>query len=827
MIPLKLYRSKAKGFADLLNYAALVDSGVIQCKDGSLLAGFFYQGEDVQSITAERLGQISLRTNAALAKFDSEWVSYFEAVRLETQTYSPPDASHFPDTVSRMIDAERRTFFSKSGRHFETEHAIILQFIPPLRRKSRVVEMMYDDDASEEKPADRALKTFNRALEEFADSMSDVVRLRRMGGFTVEDAHGREHLRDELVNFLNAVITGDPEPINVPPVPMYLDAYLGGQELWTGDTPRYGDKFVCCVAIEGFPAASYPGIFDLLNHLAIPYRFSTRMIYLSQHEALAVLNKYKRKWTQKVRGFWSQVFKTQNGTINEDALLMARETEIAITEAQSAQVTYGYYTPLIVLMGEDRAELLENARIVAREIRREGFAARVETLNTMQAWLGSLPGHPYPNVRRPLLHTLALADMLPLSSVWPGRAENPCPFYPEGSPPLLQGATTGATPFRLNLHTGDVGHTLIFGPTGAGKSVLLATIAASHLRYPGATITAFDKGGSMLPLCLATGGTHYEPAGDASGLGFCPLQHIDSDPDAGWAEEWLATLFELQAGRKPSPEQKAAIHAAIRSMRQRPGHRSLSDFLTTVQDMELRNAIQHYAVDGPLGELLDAKEDNLAEGHFSVFEIEELMNRGDSDAIPVLLYLFRRFEKRLRGQPALLILDEAWIMLGHEVFRAKIREWLKVLRKANCAVVLATQSLSDAVRSGIMDVLAESCPTKILLPNPEAERGGSEHTPGPRDHYANLGLNERQVQLLTYATKKRDYYYVSPEGQRLFTLELGPVALSFVAASDKESLARIRALYAQHGRAWPMAWLRERGVNFQPYLDEVVYEAAA
>ena len=84
---------------------------------------------------------------------------------------------------------------------------------------------------------------------------------------------------------------------------------------------------------------------------------------------------------------------------------------------------------------------------------------------------------------------------------------------------------------------------------------------------------------------------------------------------------------------------------------------------------------------------------------------------GDRNLIPVLLYLFRRIEKRLTGEPSLLILDEAWLMLGHPVFRDKIREWLKVLRKANCAAVLAPQSISDADRSAIIDVLKEICPT--------------------------------------------------------------------------------------------------------------------
>jgi type IV secretory pathway VirB4 component len=196
-----------------------------------------------------------------------------------------------------------------------------------------------------------------------------------------------------------------------------------------------------------------------------------------------------------------------------------------------------------------------------------------------------------------------------------------------------------------------------------------------------------------------------------------------------------------------------------------------------------------------------------------VFEIEELMGLGEKNLIPVLLYLFRRFEKSLRGQPALLVLDEAWVMLGHPVFREKIREWLKVLRRANCAVVLATQSLSDAVKSGIFDVLVEACPTRILLPNEDADKAGTAQHPGPRDLYAMMGLNDAQIAILKTAVRKRHYYYLSPEGRRLFDLGLGPVALSFVGVSDKDTLARLRAEVARHGPEWPFIWMSKRGVD--------------
>jgi type IV secretion system protein VirB4 len=818
---------RAPGTADLLGYAALIDNGLVLCKDGSLLAGFFFRGPDQESATPEERNYLAARVNAALSRLGSGFALWIDAVRLPSAAYPEPSASHFPETLSRAIDEERRRHFLSEGAHFESEHALLVQYTPPVRRKSRIADLVYSDggaaslkrgkaktgsQAKTASPGDAHIRSFARVLSDLKDGLRDCLKLRRMGAYRVKNDTGRDRLYDELVNYLSFCISGDLTPIAVPPCAMYLDALIGVPELWTGDTPRLGETFVAIVALDGFPHETFPGILARLDALAIPYRFSTRFIPLDGHEAVAELHTYRRKWRQWMRGFWSQVFRTQGGYVNEDAGLMARQAEDAITDANSALVTFGYYTPVIVLRGDSPKLVLEQARLVASEVRRDGFSARIESVNALEAWLGSLPGHTAPNVRRPLIHSLNLADLLPLSSRWPGLAANPSPLFPENAPPLLFGAAAGATPFRLNLHVSDVGHTLIFGPTGAGKSTLLAIIAAQFLRYPNAKVTAFDKGRSLLALAHGVGGRHYDLGGER-GIGLAPLAMLETESDLAFAGDWIESAYTLQAGSAPSPRQKHEIHRALLLLREAPSHRSLTDFVTTVQDESVRAALAPYTLDGPLGSLLDARSDGVSTSFFTVFEMENLMALGERNLVPVLLALFRRFERSLTGAPALLILDEAWVMLGHPVFREKIRDWLKTLRKANCAVVLATQSLSDAVRSGLLDVLLESCPTRILLPNEEADKGGTDAVLGPRDLYTLFGLNGAEIQILKSAVKKRHYYYTSPDGRRLFELALGPLAVAFTAVSSREDVARVLKLIDGHGEGWREAWLRERGLD--------------
>ncbi|MCO6410863.1 conjugal transfer protein TrbE [Hoeflea alexandrii] len=805
MVALKQFRNSKPSFSDLLPYAGLVADGIILLKDGSLMAGWYFAGPDSESSTNVERNEVSRQINAVLSRLGTGWMIQVEAVRVPTTAYPARNACHFPDPVTRAIDEERRAHFEAERGHYESQHALVLTYRPPEPRRSTMARYVFSDEASRsETYANRVLNLFQTSIREVEQYLGNVLSIRRMVTRTVSDPQtGSEARYDELFQFIRFCILGENYPVRLPAIPMYLD-WLVTAEFHHGLSPMVDGTYLTVVAIDGFPAESWPGILNSLDLMPLTYRWSSRFMFLDDQEARQKLERTRKKWQQKVRPFFDQLFQTQSSSVDQDAMKMVAETEDAIAAASSQLVAYGYYTPVIVMFDTDEARLRGQAEAVRRLIQAEGFGARIETLNATEAYLGSLPGNTYANVREPLINTSNLADLIPVNSVWAGSATATCPFYRPNAPPLMQVAS-GSSPFRLNLHVDDVGHTLIFGPTGSGKSTLLALIAAQFRRYDGAQIFAFDKGKSLYPLTKAAGGDHYEIGAGEGALAFCPLAELSTDGDRAWAAEWVETLVSMQ-GVTITPDHRNAIARQIALMAQARG-RSLSDFVSGVQMREIKTALHHYTVDGPMGQLLDAEQDGLTLGMFQTFEVEELMNMGERNLVPVLLYLFRRIEKRLTGNPSLIILDEAWLMLGHATFRDKIREWLKVLRKANCAVVLATQSISDAEQSGIIDVLKESCPTKICLPN------GAARESGTREFYERIGFNERQIEIVATAIPKREYYVASPEGRRLFDMTLGPVALAFIGASGRQDLKHINELSQQHGPEWSIHWLRTRGVD--------------
>jgi type IV secretion system protein VirB4 len=409
------------------------------------------------------------------------------------------------------------------------------------------------------------------------------------------------------------------------------------------------------------------------------------------------------------------------------------------------------------------------------------------------------------------LSTRNIADLLPLTSVWPGLSHNPSAYFPAGSPPLLWAKTAGATPFRVNIHDSDVGHTLIFGPTGAGKSVLLGLLAAQFRRYEGAQVFAFDVGYSMWTLAEAAGAMHHDlAAGRPDSISLQPLADIDNPAERAWAADWLETLIALQ-GVTITPPLRARLDRALELLSHNERmHRTLTELSVQIQDDALAAALRPYTVAGNYGQLVDASQGELQAADFEVFELKHLLALDDRVAVPVLLYLFRCVERRLGSRPALILVDEAWLPLMHSLFGPRLHQWLLTLRKQNAAVVLATQSPAQLERLPFRHTVTDSCPTKIYLPNPDAM------TPGQYDLYCELGLNAREIDSIARAVPKRHYYFKSPRGSRLFELGLGPVTLAFLSGQRggtvDDTRRAVQALAANDGE-WPATWLESLGLE--------------
>src|SRR2546426_170932 len=732
---------------------------------------------------------------------------HVDAIRRPAVAYAP---SRFPDSVTQLIDDERQaTYAAQASRQFETEYFLIGTHLPPPDVFSRAAAFFVQGSGGPRVDWGRVLEAFAAQLQVLEQRLAGRLHLARLGA-------------DGLLTHLHECLTGLAHSVRTPPHGSYLNVVLADQELVGGFEPRIGQLAIRAVVVQGYPQASHAGQGDFLNALPFAFRWSHRVLPLGTAEAAKQIRRHQLQWFKKRKGAAAWVQEMVGGKrdaapraddelwTDQDARNLAQDAADAAAENASGAVRFCCFTQVAIVMEPDPSRADVVAGEILKALNDAGFPGRLETVNALEAYLGSLPGHGYPNLRRPLLSTRNIADLLPVTSVWPGLATNPSPFFPPKSPPLCWAATDGSTPFRVNLHDSDVGHTLVLGKTGSGKSVLLALLAAQFCRYPEAQVFAFDVGYSLWALAQAAGARHYDlAAGRVDALCFQPLARIDDAADRAWAAEWLETVFGLQ-GVTVTPPLRARIDRGLELVaRNEPPHRTLIELTVQLQDETLAVGLRPYTVAGNYGQLLDASADDLGDGRFQVFEMKHLLALDDRIALPVLLYLFRRIEQRLDGSPTLLVIDEAWMALMHSLFGARVNQWLLQLRKQNTAIVLATQSPAQLAQLAHRHTIVDSCVTKIYLPNPDAA------TPAQAPLYRDLGLNDREIAIVAQAAPKRHYYLKSSRGSRLFELGLGPLALSFLAAapgvSMEDTRRHLEALIAARGSDWPAALLDERG----------------
>jgi len=497
------------------------------------------------------------------------------------------------------------------------------------------------------------------------------------------------------------------------------------------------------------------------------------------------------------------------------------------------------------VMAGDARSANERAAALLKTVRDLGFTGRVEDVNAVDAFLGSLPGHGHANLRRPVLSTDNLVDVLPLTAPWGGHREVPSGLFPPHSPPLLWAKTDGSTPFRLSLHEGDVGHTLVVGATGAGKSVLVGLLLAQWRRYAGARTVTFDVGYSHYVSGRAMGAAHYDLAGplatDVGGAAgrpveMQPLRDVDRPEVRTWAVDWVESLVELQ-GERLSPDERGRLAHAVGLLAESPPEdRTLTALLVGLGSERLRALVRPYTLEGPYGQLFDADRDSFGRGgetRHQVVELSHLVGMSDRVLVPSLTYLFRRVEESLDGSPTLIVIEEAWAALMHGRFADRLRQWLLTLRKRNAAVVVVAHSpaqfrdpgVSARGGAGGAQLLVESCPTRIFLPNPDAAE------PDTAALYRWLGLNEAEVNRLSKARKKRDYYVRSPSGARTFDLALGPLEMAFLGTlpgRSADETVRVAARLAEtEGERWPAEWLRLCGLNTEAGTLDSAFVASA
>jgi type IV secretion system protein VirB4 len=610
-----------------------------------------------------------------------------------------------------------------------------------------------------------------------------------------------------------------------------FDHFITDDNLDIGTTLKLGDTYIPIVAIRDFPMETYPAMLSALNGSHIEYRWSIRWITRGKQDASKDIEKYQKRFYGS-RKSWGQALAESVGNFEssrEDpaAVAFEKDTNEAKVELATDQYSFGYYTANIMVWDAGYQAAVEKARYIAGLVNSCGFNAKVETSNAFNAFLSMQPGNTYANVRRPVISSGNLSHVIPLSSIWSGMAHNDWTKECfDCASPLLICSTSSKIAFFLNLNVGDMGHTFVFGPAGAGKSTFLCLVESQFLKYRNANVIILDKDKSARSITMAAGGVYTEPGGED--VAFQPLRDLETEMDLSWASEFIRLLLEMQ-GMVCDATMSEAIAAALKQIRsdKAPERRTLSTFQQYVNYTspktglnEIRIGIQPYTINGEYGRIFDAEDTRLALSKWVMIEMGTLMKMGAAAVTPALMFLFRFIEKMYTkpngdptGDPTLLVLDEAWVFLDNDYFAKKIEEWLVTLRKKRVFCVFATQEVSKAANSKLRTTIVSQCLTKIYLADPNAQSAIVA------EYYRFFGLEDHEIAALSRARMKRDYFYKSPRGARLFELGLDEFQLALLSP-DHTMLDELEKEYGRNSQK-PLALeiLKRKGVQgYQHYL---------
>ncbi|HEV3188934.1 MAG TPA: hypothetical protein VGY54_00480, partial [Polyangiaceae bacterium] len=411
MLSLREYREPTSRLPDRLPWACLVAPGVVLQKDAIFQRTLAFRGPDLASSLDSELVSASARLNNALRRLGSGWGLFVEAQRFLSSAY-PRGAWAHP--AAAVVDRERQRSFEEAGAHFESSYYLTFTWKLPPDRAERAAAFFYEDPArtrsgKDDKSAlERELFHFQKTVSEIADILRSVFP--EVG--LLDD--------EQTLSYLHSTISTHRHAVRAPEAGTYLDALLPDMPFTPGDVPMLGDHFLCTCTVSGFPSSTLPGLLDALNHLNAEYRWVTRYLCLDKSGAKTLIERYRKQWWAKRKGLWTMIkeeaSKQEAALVDNSAASKAADADAALQELGDDLVSFGYLTTTVTVWDTDLEAARRKSQRVKEVIQGRGFTVKDETLNSTQAWLGSLPGHVYANVRRPVVSSMNLTHLMPVSS---------------------------------------------------------------------------------------------------------------------------------------------------------------------------------------------------------------------------------------------------------------------------------------------------------------------------------------------------------------------------------------------------------------------------
>ncbi len=813
------WSAKEARAGDRLPYARLIDQHTMLLRDGSVMTaiqvpGLLFETEDSAALNAHAAArEVMLRST-----LDARFALYHHIIRRRVEIDLEAE---FDDALSAHIDARWKQRLG-SGSLFIND-----QFITLIRRPARGKAGL----------AERLAKMWTRAtrsggVAEIEADPRDIRSLKAaatgmiasLGAYNAQllgDYTGStDRTNNEVLELLSALYNGEMRPVRRPSddtdigqMLPYRRASFGleAMELRGSGAP----DFSAMLSLKDYPDATSPGLLDGL--LRLPCEMIVSESYAPSERQTA-----RERMDLAIRRLRS---------VDEDAAAERADMLAARDALGNGAVSFGDHHLSVQVRAPDLARLDDATAACAAALADTGAIVVREDTNLEPAFWAQFPGNEQYIVRRAMISSANMASFGSLHGFALGQASG---NHWGDAVTLLQ--TTSATPFFFNFHAsgsggGDLGNFSIIGPSGSGKTVVMNFLAAQAQKFKPRTIL-FDKDRGAELFVRGIGG-RYDRISAGEPTGFNPLSLPDTPANRAFLRDWLGVLLKAEG-----PEELATIAQAVDatygndpSLRRLRHFKELLSGARRPQPGDLSDRLSAWIMDGENNWLFDNAEDRLDLGNRVLgFDMTALLDNAKLRT-PTMMYLFHRIEERLDGHPTMILIDEGWKALDDDVFAARIRDWLKTLRKRNALVGFATQSARDALESRISTALVEQTATMIFMPNSRAR---------PEDYCDGFGLTDHELALIrTLPAHSRCFLVRQPDASVVVRLDMSNAPEVLTILSGRESSVRrldvLRAALGDNpadwypaltGQAWPGGNTAEPDLDL-PEIGELPMQQAA
>jgi type IV secretion system protein VirB4 len=763
-----------------LPYSRIVDERTVVLRDGGLMQCLHLEGFAFETAETLDLNHRQAMRDAALkAVAGSRFVIHHHILRRRVTVDLSGD---FVDPICAEIDRRWRERMG-SRRLFVNNLFLTIVRRPP-KGKAGLAERLGGlfsrglGTVEREAALAREIRELDAAREALQAGLGAYTPTLLSG---YDTPHGP---CSEPLELLSALYNGELKPVLAPNADAghhipYKRVSFGAEAL---EQKGAGDKsFAAILSLKEYPPHAQPGMIDALLRLPYEMALSESFAFVDRQIGVERVDLALRRFR----------------AADDDAQSLRRGLVEAKDDLASGRAAMGEHKFSLLVRAPSLHELDRAAAECASALADIGAVPVRETLNLEPAFWAQFPGNEHYAARKSLISTAAFASFASLHGFPIGRADGN-----HWGQAVSVFETTSATPYFFNFHRGDLGNFSVIGPSGSGKTVVLNFLAAQAGRFAPRTVF-FDKDRGAEIFLRGIGG-HYATLRPGEPTGFNPLQNEGTPEDRAFLRTLIARMVS-KPDERPSPEEEATIAAAVvANYEQEPGYRRLRFFVELLagdrrpQQGDLASRLAPWIGKGEHAWLFDNPVDRLdASTRTLGFDMTALLE----DPVlrtPAMMYLFHRVEQRLDGEPTVILIDEGWKALDDDVFAARIRDWMKTLRKRNAILGFGTQSARDALDSRIGPAIIEQAATQIFMPNPRAQK---------EDYCTGFGLTEHELDLIRALPPEAHGFLVKHGNHSVVArLDLGGMPDILVALSGRESSVRrldeLRARFGNHPSQW-------------------------